>query len=69
MEELTKGQVRAPEAGDQPNELKVQTDGIMLTFARNCRQEDLDATTLISYIQGWFKQGNFFELLVPIDKP
>lgn len=67
---MTKGQVRAPEAGDQPNEVKVQTDGIMLHFRKKLPEGgDLDATTLISSIQGWFKQDNFFELLVPIDKP
>jgi len=70
VERLAKGQVWSPEAGDEPYEVKPQTDGIILHQRKKLSSGgDLDATTLISYIQGRFKQDNCCELLVPIDVP
>jgi hypothetical protein len=68
VEKLAKGQVWAPEAGDEPYEVKLQTDGIILHHRKKLAYGDLDQTTLIGYAQGRFKQDNCCELLVPTDK-
>lgn len=69
LEKLAKGQAWAPEAGDEPYEVKLQTDGIVLHNRKKLPYADLDATTLVSFANGRFKQDNFAELLVPIEKP
>jgi hypothetical protein len=69
LEKLAKGQVWAPEAGDEPYEVKLQTDGIILHDRKKLRYADLDATTLVSFANGRFRQDNFAELLIPIEKP
>lgn len=68
LERIEKGQVWAPEGGDEPYEVKLQTDGIILHHRKKLRYADLDATTLISLKDGRFSQ-NFAELLVPVEKP
>jgi hypothetical protein len=71
LEKLPKGNVWAPEAGDEPYEVKLQTEGIILHHRKKLKLSpgDLDATTVISYANGRFKQDNCCELLVPIDLP
>ena len=58
----------SPEGGDEPYEIKLQTDGIILHHRKKLRYADLDETTLISLKDGRFSQ-NCAELLVPVEKP
>jgi len=58
----------SPEGGDEPYEIKLQTDGIILHHRKKLRYADLDEITLISLKDGRFSQ-NCAELLVPVEKP
>ena len=68
LERIAKGQVWAPEGGDERYEVRLQTDGIVLHHRKKLRYADLDEATMISYADGRFKQ-HFSELLVPVVKP
>jgi len=56
LEKIAKGQVWAPEGGDEPYEVRLQTDGIILHHRKKLRYADLDEATLIGYADGRFKQ-------------
>jgi hypothetical protein len=69
LKTIEKGQVWAPEGGDQPYEVKLRADGIIFEHFKKLRFAELDETTLIEYKDGQFRQSNVLELLVPIEMP
>lgn len=69
LKTIQKDKVWAPEGGDQPYEVKLRTDGIIVEHLKKLRFADLDETTLIEYKDGQYKQSNVLELLVSIEKP
>jgi hypothetical protein len=69
LKTIEKGQIWAPEGGDQPYEVKLRTDGIIFEHFKKLRFAELDETTLIEYKNGQFRQSNVLELLVPIERP
>jgi hypothetical protein len=65
---LVKGQVWAPEGGDQPYQVKLPVDGIVVEHFKKLRYAELDEATLVRLQDGQFTQDNSLELLVPIER-
>ena len=68
LKTIAKGQLWAPEGGDQPHEVKLPVDGIVVEHFKKLRYAELDETTLVRFQDGQFTQDNSLELLVPINE-